>query len=69
MSSSLRGVFFWYGPLASLSLQIAYVASEHCGKNNESPNRWIITTKITPRLLKIHRSLLNKGSRVSVGDA
>jgi len=31
------GVFFWYGPSASLSLQIASVASEHHGKIMEVP--------------------------------
>jgi len=55
-------VFFWYGPLASLSLQIASVASEQHGKNNRGPNQWIIRVKITPRLLKIHLSLLVKSS-------
>jgi len=44
-------VFFWYGPLASLSLQSAIVASEHHGKNNGGPNQWI-RVEITPTFLK-----------------
>ena len=40
-------VFFWYGPLASLSLQIANVDSDHHGKNNRSPRQWTIRVKIT----------------------
>jgi len=31
------GVFFWYGPLANLSLQIASVGSDNKGKNNGGP--------------------------------
>ena len=49
-----RGVF-WNRPLASFSLQIASVASEHYCKNNGGPNQWIIRVKISPRpLLRIH---------------
>ena len=58
----------WYGPLASLSLQIASVASEHHGQNNGGPNQWIIRVEIAPRLLKIHLFLLVKSSRISAGD-
>jgi len=34
-------VFFGYGPLASLSLQITHVALEHHNKNNWGSNKWI----------------------------
>ena len=33
------GVFFWYGPLASLPLQIASVSSDRHGKKMEAPTR------------------------------
>jgi len=36
-SLTADGLFFWYGPLASLSLQIASVASEHHGEKMEVP--------------------------------
>ena len=39
------------------------MALEYHGKNNGGPNQWIIRFKITPRLLKIHFSLLIKSSR------
>jgi len=45
-SLTAGGVFVWYGPLASLSLRIASVASEHHDKNNGGPNQWIIRAKI-----------------------
>jgi len=60
--------FLWYGPLASLSLQIGSVASEHHGKNNGGPNQWIVKVQITPPLLKIHLPLLEKRSGVLTGD-
>ena len=44
-SLTADGLFFWYGPLASLSLQIASVASEHHGEKNGGPNQWIIGSK------------------------
>jgi len=47
--ASLPAEFFWYGRLASPSLQIASVGSEHHGKNNGGPNQWIIRVKVTPR--------------------
>jgi len=56
-------MFFWYGPLASLSLQIASVASEHHDKNNGGSNQWITRVKITPQVLKIHLSFLLKVGR------
>jgi len=34
---TVGGVLFWYRPLASLSLPIASVTSEHRGKNNRGP--------------------------------
>jgi len=55
-------VLFWYGSLATPSLQIASVAPEHDGKNNGGPNKWIIRVKITPQLSEIHLSLLAKSS-------
>jgi len=61
------GVFFWYGPLESPSLQIASVASDHHGKNNGGRNRWI-RSEIIPWLLKIHLSLHDKSSQISAGD-
>ena len=42
-------VLFWYGTLASPSLQIASAGSEHHGKNDGGPNQWI-KVKITPPL-------------------
>jgi len=36
-SPTAGGVFFWYGPLASLSLQIASVGSDHYTKKMEVP--------------------------------
>jgi len=51
-----EGLFFWYGPLASLSLQITSVASEHHRQNNGGPNQ-LIRIKITSWLLKIRLSL------------
>ena len=36
-SPTASGVFFWYGPLASLSLQIASVGSGHHTKKMEVP--------------------------------
>jgi len=60
-------MFFWYGPLASPSLQIDNVASKHHGKNNGGPNQWIIRVNIIPRLLKILLSLLVKSNRISAG--
>jgi len=33
-----RGVFFWHEPLASLSLQIASLGSDHHEKENGGPN-------------------------------
>ena len=60
-------VCFWYGPLASPSLQIASVALEYHGKNNWGPNQWIVRVKITPRLLKIHLAFLNKSSWILDG--
>jgi len=51
------------GLLASLSLQIASVASEHHIENNGSPNQ-CIRVKITPQLSKIHLSFLVKSSRI-----
>jgi len=68
LSLTAGGVFFSYGPLESLSLQIASMISEHHGKNNRGPNQWIIRVKITPWLLKIHLSLVVKGSRISACD-
>jgi len=37
-SLTASGVFFWYGPLASLSLQIASVGSDNHDKKMEVPN-------------------------------
>jgi len=45
-----RQVFFWHGSVANLSVQITSVAFEHHGKNNFSPNQWIIRVKSTLRL-------------------
>jgi len=56
---------FWYGLLATLSHQIACVASEHHGKSNGSFSQWI---KITLWLLKIRRSLPVKSSGIFTGD-
>ena len=42
-------VLFWYGPLPSLSLQIASLASEHHEQNNGGRNQWI-RVKILSRL-------------------
>ena len=67
--ANFQEVFFWYGPLANHSLQIASVGSDHHGKNNGGPNQWIIRVSITPRLLKIHLFLLVKSSWISAGDA
>jgi len=67
-SLTVGGVFFWYEPLASFSLQMASMASKHRSKNDGGANQWIIRVKITPRLLKIQLSLLVKISRISVGD-
>jgi len=36
-SHAAGGVFFWYGPLASLSLQIASMGSDHHSKKMEVP--------------------------------
>jgi len=36
-SLTADGVFFWYGPLASLSLQIDNMASDHYGNKMEVP--------------------------------
>jgi len=44
--------------LASLSPQLSSVGSDHYGKNNGGPNQWIVRVNITPRLSKIHFSLL-----------
>ena len=44
------------------------MASENPNKDNEGPNQGIIRVRITPRLLKIHLSLLDKSSRVSAGN-
>jgi len=59
-------VLFWYGPLASLSFQIASVDSDHHAKRWRSQPA--IGVKIVAQLLKIHLSLLDKSSRISVGD-
>jgi len=48
-----RGVFFWYGPLASFSFKIASVALEH---------QWTSRAKIASQLLKIHLFLLVKAA-------
>ena len=54
--------------LYSPSSQIASVVWEHHSENNGGLSQWIIRVNITPRLLKIHLSLLVKSNQVSVGD-
>jgi len=66
-SLTVDRVCFWYGSLASLSLQIASVALEHHSKNSGGPNQWIIRVKITPWLSKIHLCLLVKSIRILGG--
>jgi len=49
-SHCLRACFLDMGLfLASLSLRIASVASDHHGENNRGPYQWIIRINITPR--------------------
>jgi len=48
-------VFYWYGTLASPSLQIGSMALKYHGKKNGGPNQWII---------QIHLSFLVKSSRI-----
>jgi len=36
-------------------------------KKTEGLNQWIINVKVTPRLLKIYRSLFEKSSLISAG--
>jgi len=67
-SLAADGEFFWYGPLATPSLQIASMGSDHCDKKNGGPNRWI-SCKITPRSLKIRLSLFEKSDQFLAGDA
>jgi len=38
-SPTAGGVFFWYGPLEGLSLQIAIVGSDHHTKKMDVPTR------------------------------
>jgi len=57
--------FFWYGPLASSSLWFAIVGSDHQSKKNGGLNHWIMV-KVSSRFLKIHLSLLENSSGVSV---
>ena len=64
-SLTVEGVFFWYGPLASLSPQIASVFRITTLKNGGS-NRWI-RVKITPRLFRINLLILVKCSRILSG--
>jgi len=66
MWKSRPGKLNWYGPLGSPSLQIASMASEHRNKNHGGPNQWIVRVKITPRLSKIHLSLLINNSRIRI---
>jgi len=61
------GVFFWYGLLASFSLQIASVASEHYGENKGGIDQWIRSGWLL-KIIKINRSLLVKSSQISAGD-
>jgi len=44
-SLAVGGVFFWYGPLASLSPQIASVASDHYAKKIEVPPNGLLESK------------------------
>ena len=63
-----RGVFLVWAIIASCPLQNASVGLDHHCKNNGGSDQWIMRVKITPRLLKIHLSLLEKSSSVSAGD-
>jgi len=67
-SLTTGGVYFWCGPLASPSLQISSVDSDHHNKKwgLGGPNHWI-KVQIIPRLLKIHLSLLVKSSWILGG--
>ena len=67
-SFTIGGVFFWHRPLASLSLHMASVGSDHHAKKYGGPNQWI-RVKITPRLQKVHLSLFVKSSRISAGGS
>jgi len=58
-------VFFWYEPLANLTLPIDNGASEDYSKNNGGPSQWIARG---PQLSKFYLFLLLKSSWISVGD-
>jgi len=65
---TVGGVSFWYGPLASLSLQIASVASEHHSKNNERSQPVKNLGQDHLAVVKTHLSLLDKISHFPAGD-
>jgi len=63
--SLTAGRVFLEWAFSSFPLQVANVALENHSTYKGGPNQWIIRVKVTPQLLKIHLSLLDKSSRIS----